>query len=689
MQTQRGITIPLIGVGHRTVSIAVLLGLLWCGLTALADDAKWQNLSSKKGDLPAPPGGSTMQTGALAGDFDNDGISDFILGFRQKPPSLVWYRRMASGWDQYVIDKDYLTIEAGGAVYDIDGDGDLDVVFGGDWQSAQVWWWENPAPDFDKQTPWKRHLIKKDGKNQHHDQVFGDFLGTGKSQLAFWNQGAKTIFLAEIPDNPRQADGWPLTPIYTGSAGEEGRSGFKYAEGMSAYDIDLDGKVDLLAGNTWFKQTGGKQFKAIRIAEVGGLIFAGYFKPGKYQQIVISPGDADGPLRWYECTGNPEMPADLVGHDLLERNTIHCHSLQLGDINRDGHLDIFAAELAKWHEQQTEPDNPGATGWMFYGDGQGNFRKTELVKGQGWHEARLRDFDGDGDLDVLNKPYTWETPRVDVWLQNGTGPAKGTGASQSYRGPVGLQLYSLRDIFSKNVPLGMQFTRNFGFVEVELAGTYGVPADKFRAMLAAYGLKPIANHYPYESYAKDPESIAREAKSLGLQYAGCAWIPHQGDFNEKNCREVISVFNKAGEVLARHGLKFFYHNHGYEFQPFGQGTLFDLLVTETKPEFVTCEMDVFWTVHPGHDPVKLLQRYPNRWELFHIKDMRKGTKTGLLTGSTAVTNDVAIGTGQINVKAALREAQRIGLKHYFLEDESPTVVEQVPQSLKYLESLSW
>ena len=110
---------------------------------------------------------------------------------------------------------------------------------------------------------------------------------------------------------------------------------------------------------------------------------------------------------------------------------------------------------------------------------------------------------------------------------------------------------------------------------------------------------------------------------------------------------------------------------------------------QTKPEWVTFEMDLFWTVHPGHDPVALLKKYPNRWELMHIKDMRKGTETGKLTGSEDVRNDVTVGSGQIDVAAALRTAQEVGVKHFFIEDESPSVVEQIPQSLRYLESLAW
>lgn len=266
---------------------------------------------------------------------------------------------------------------------------------------------------------------------------------------------------------------------------------------------------------------------------------------------------------------------------------------------------------------------------------------------------------------------------------------KTVGTSASFHGPVGLQLYSLRADFAKNVPATLQLVRGMGFRDVELAGTYGLTPAQFRTLLESNGLVPIAAHFPYERYKADAEGVAREAKELGLKYAGVAWIPHEGDFDEKECLEAIEVFNKAGKVLAAHGLKFFYHNHGYEFQPYGNGTLFDLMMQETDPRYVSYEMDVFWTHHPGQDPVKLLQKYGKRWALLHVKDMKKDVKTGELTGHTEVTNDVTLGTGQIDLLNTLKAAQSVGVKYYFIEDESPTAAQQIPQSLRYLESLQW
>jgi sugar phosphate isomerase/epimerase len=255
--------------------------------------------------------------------------------------------------------------------------------------------------------------------------------------------------------------------------------------------------------------------------------------------------------------------------------------------------------------------------------------------------------------------------------------------------PVGLQLYSLRADFARDVPGTLQKVRDYGITLVELAGTYNLAPEKFRSMLKENSLKAISGHFPYERFRDDLDAVVRDAKALGVQYTGCAWIPHEGDFDEKECRGAAAVFNRAGEALSKAGIKFFYHTHGYEFQPHGDGTLFDLLMKETNPKFVNYEMDVFWIVHPGQDPVKLLEKYSKRWVLMHVKDMKKGTPTGLLTGHSDVKNDVALGTGVMDWPAIMKAAKKTGIRYYFIEDESPTAAEQIPQSLQFLENLKY
>jgi sugar phosphate isomerase/epimerase len=267
--------------------------------------------------------------------------------------------------------------------------------------------------------------------------------------------------------------------------------------------------------------------------------------------------------------------------------------------------------------------------------------------------------------------------------------AAATGTGVYFKGPVGLQLYSLRDQFNKDTAHTLDEVKRMGVRFVELAGTYKLTPEQFKAELDARSLKAISGHFAYERFRDDPNGIARDAKTLGLKYAGCAWIPHNGDFNEKTCREAIEVFNRAGEILGRQGVRFFYHVHGYEFQPFENATLLDLLINQTNPKYVTFEMDIFWIVHPGQDPVKLMEKYGSRLELRHLKDMKKGTQTGLLTGGSDVNNDVALGTGQIGLSAILRAAKQNHVKCYFIEDESPVSERQIPESLKFLEAVKW
>jgi sugar phosphate isomerase/epimerase len=270
-----------------------------------------------------------------------------------------------------------------------------------------------------------------------------------------------------------------------------------------------------------------------------------------------------------------------------------------------------------------------------------------------------------------------------------TANAAKVGTGSSFKGPIGLQLYSLRGDFTKNVPTTLEKVKSFGIKDVELAGTYNLSPEKFKELLDQNGLKAVSGHFPFDRYDTDLDNVVKEAKALGLKYAGCAWITHNGDFTEKDCRKAIQVFNRAGAAFAKEGMRFFYHTHGYEFQKYENGTLFDLLVKETDRKLVSFEMDVFWIVHPGQNPVALLEKYGDRFKLMHVKDMKKGTQTGLLTGKSDVTNDVALGTGQIDYPAILKAAKKVGIKYYFIEDESPTSVEQIPVTLKYLEKVKF
>jgi sugar phosphate isomerase/epimerase len=261
------------------------------------------------------------------------------------------------------------------------------------------------------------------------------------------------------------------------------------------------------------------------------------------------------------------------------------------------------------------------------------------------------------------------------------------GVIAGFKHPVGLQLYSLRDQFAKDVPGTLDKIRAMGFTYVELHTLYGLTPEDFKKQLDARGLKAISSHFPYERFRTDVDGIAREAKILGLEFVGCAWIGHDGAFDEKICDGAIDVFNQAGEKLAKQGLKFFSHTHGYEFTPDGDGTFFDRIMVKTNPKFVHFQMDVFWVVHAGQNPVALMKKYPGRWLLTHIKGMKESTETGLFTGHSDPANDVPLGVGKIDYPPLLRAAAKAGVEWNFLEDESPLVEKQIPQSLEYLSKL--
>ncbi|MEZ4675579.1 MAG: VCBS repeat-containing protein [Caldilineaceae bacterium] len=374
----------------------------------------WQLVSTTTAAL-ALPSASLQQTAALVLDIDGDGWQDFAIASRRPPgPALVWYQRRSDGWEKYLIDQGPLSIEAGGAYFDIDGDGDLDIVMGGDGRARQVWWWENPAPNFAPDQGWQRRIIKDSGPGKHHDQIFGDFTGDGRIDLVFWNQHASALLLGTIPDDPHQTDPWPLQSIYHYEGIEH--------EGLAAADMDVDGVMDIVGGGRWFRHQNGKfEVHVIDDHQRFSRAAAGQLIAGGSPEVVFVCGDCIGPLRWYEWDG-----AAWRAHDLLDVPVDHGHSLQLADINDDGALDIFVAEM------RLDEKNPDAATRILLGNGAGTFLETRVVTGNGYHESKVADLDGDGDLDILGKPYTWETPRLDIWLNQ----QQCTPATGSVTGPL-------------------------------------------------------------------------------------------------------------------------------------------------------------------------------------------------------------------------------------------------------------
>jgi sugar phosphate isomerase/epimerase len=262
-----------------------------------------------------------------------------------------------------------------------------------------------------------------------------------------------------------------------------------------------------------------------------------------------------------------------------------------------------------------------------------------------------------------------------------------------FKGPLGLQLYSLRDTFKKDPTAALDQTKTLGFQFAELYSGVPLEPEKLKAELNAREITPISGHFSYDALKKDPAPSVKAAQTLGLKYAGVAWIPHEiGSFGEADVKRAAADFHTFAEAFKAVGIQFFYHVHGYEFRPVSEGaseTFFDLLARETKPELVAFEMDVFWVFQPGADPVKYLAKYPGRWALMHLKDIRKGAQVGVFTGKAPLTDDVTLGTGQIPWPAVLKEATKSGVQYYFIEDESPTVDAQLPTSLKYLETVKF
>jgi sugar phosphate isomerase/epimerase len=257
-----------------------------------------------------------------------------------------------------------------------------------------------------------------------------------------------------------------------------------------------------------------------------------------------------------------------------------------------------------------------------------------------------------------------------------------------FTGKLGVVSYTYRDYLTKDVAAGLNLIKENGFTDIEFSNLFGKTATELRAMLDERGLHCSSFGVSYDELVNKTDKVAKNAKTLGATYVRVAGIPHKGAFTRDNANQAIADFNKYGKVLHDvYGLHFIYHNHGFEFEPYNDATLYDYLVQSTDPKYVSFELDILWAFFPGQDPAALLNKYGSRYKTLHLKDLKKGVARGSLSGGTDQNNDVALGTGQIDIPAVLVAAQKAGVKHYYIEDESANVLSQVPQSIQYIKNL--
>jgi len=260
------------------------------------------------------------------------------------------------------------------------------------------------------------------------------------------------------------------------------------------------------------------------------------------------------------------------------------------------------------------------------------------------------------------------------------------GAS-AYAQEIGLQLYTFRKQIPGDVAGMHKRIHEMGIKELEGGDTYGLSMDEYKKILADNDLKVVSIGVDYDKLDA-LYNVMAQAKAFGATYITCFSIPHKGmTLTKEEAIEALRKFNTAGEILRKSGFTLCYHPHGYEFAEYEKKwTIMDLLIRGTEPGDVKFEMDVFWFKQAGQDPVRWLKSYRGRFVTMHLKDREKGTPN-TTDGKADENTNVVLGDGDVNIAGVMDIAKSIGIKHFFIEDESSRSLEQVPKSLAYLKTL--
>ncbi len=248
-------------------------------------------------------------------------------------------------------------------------------------------------------------------------------------------------------------------------------------------------------------------------------------------------------------------------------------------------------------------------------------------------------------------------------------------------GKIGIQLYTVRRDFAKDVEGTLAKLAAIGYREVEFAGYPEGTAQSLRKILDRHGLRAPSSHVGVQNLRTDWDRTLDQAAVVGQRYIVVASIPAEERRTADDWKRIAALFNKAGEAARAKGIQFAYHNHDVEFVPLEGQLPYDLLLQEADPTLVQFEMDLYWITKGGQDPLAYFARWPGRFPLVHVKDM-DATPRRFFT---------EVGKGTIDFKRIFRKAGQAGIRHYFYEqDDVPgSPFDSAKASYDYLRSLRY
>ena len=235
---------------------------------------------------------------------------------------------------------------------------------------------------------------------------------------------------------------------------------------------------------------------------------------------------------------------------------------------------------------------------------------------------------------------------------------------------VGIQLYTVRDMMGKDPEAALAMLAQIGYREVECAGYgggtfYGKSPADFKDLLKKNGLSMPSGHYQTGITMPNMEGsltngwlqAVKDAAEVGQKYMVLAYL-HEGERKTlKQYEDLVKLINDCARICKDYGLQFAYHNHDFEFMEVEGKVPYDILLNETDPDLVEMELDLFWTVKAGYDPVELFNQHQGRYPLWHVKDMNNEG------------NFTEVGTGTIDFKPIFKAGKTAGVKHYFVEQD--------------------